>query len=56
MKFLTFLISLALVIATAHADPLVFQGNEGIGKGKHIVFLAGDHESPVGTLHGSRAG
>jgi putative membrane-bound dehydrogenase-like protein len=26
------------------AAPLVFEGTEGIGKGKHIVFLAGDHE------------
>lgn len=26
----------------ALADPLVFQGTEGLGKGKHIVFLAGD--------------
>ncbi|WP_009965383.1 PVC-type heme-binding CxxCH protein [Verrucomicrobium spinosum] len=26
------------------ADPLVYQGTEGPGKGKHIVFLAGDHE------------
>src|SRR3954452_7061037 len=28
----------------ANAAPLVFQGTEGPGKGKHIVFLAGDHE------------
>ncbi len=26
------------------AEPLVFEGSEGPGKGKHIVFLAGDHE------------
>ena len=26
------------------AGPLVFEGTAGIGKGKHIVFLAGDHE------------
>ena len=31
-------------MATASAAPLVFQGTEGLGKGKHIVFLAGDHE------------
>lgn len=34
-----------LVLATsANAAPLVFEGTEGPGKGKHIVFLAGDHE------------
>jgi hypothetical protein len=27
----------------ATAAPLVFEGKEGPGKGKHIVFLAGDH-------------
>ena len=26
------------------AGPLVYQGNEGPGKGKHIVFIASDHE------------
>ncbi|HSI64920.1 MAG TPA: ThuA domain-containing protein, partial [Candidatus Saccharimonadia bacterium] len=26
------------------AAPLVFEGTDGPGKGKHIVFLAGDHE------------
>ena len=26
------------------ADPLVYEGEEGVGKGKHIVFLANDHE------------
>ncbi|GAA5509445.1 ThuA domain-containing protein [Novipirellula caenicola] len=25
-------------------SPLVYQGTDGIGSGKHIVFLAGDHE------------
>ncbi len=29
---------------TASAAPLVYEGGEGIGKGKHIVFLANDHE------------
>lgn len=28
----------------ASAAPLVYEGTEGVGKGKHIVFLAGDHE------------
>lgn len=34
----------ALLMTSAHAAPLVFEGTEGPGKGKHIVFLAGDHE------------
>ena len=28
----------------ASAAPLVFQGTDGPGKGKHLVFIAGDHE------------
>lgn len=28
----------------ANADSLVFEGEAGPGKGKHIVFIAGDHE------------
>ena len=28
----------------ALAGPLVYEGKEGIGKGKHIVFIASDHE------------
>jgi len=30
--------------STALAAPLVYEGEEGIGKGKHIVFIANDHE------------
>ena len=33
-----------LATALSQAAPLVFEGNSGPGKGKHIVFLAGDHE------------
>jgi len=35
-----------MLVAAGSADaaPLVFEGTEGPGKGKHIVFLAGDHE------------
>ncbi len=29
---------------TEPAKHLVYEGTEGVGKGKHIVFLAGDHE------------
>lgn len=50
MKLKT-LITLALFAAitalsplTAAPEPLVYEGTEGPGKGKHIVFLAGDHE------------
>ncbi len=31
-------------LAVADEGPLVFQGDRGPGVGKHIVFLAGDHE------------
>ena len=34
----------ALATMSTHAAPLVFQGTDGPGNGKHIVFLAGDHE------------
>lgn len=30
--------------AVASAQGVVYQGDEGAGQGKHIVFLAGDHE------------
>ena len=29
---------------TALAGPLVYEGKEGVGKGKHIVFISSDHE------------
>lgn len=32
------------VVSTAGANPVVYEGTEGPGVGKHIVFLAGDHE------------
>lgn len=32
------------VCSSAMAQPLVYEGEGGLGKGKHIVFLAGDHE------------
>lgn len=32
------------MIPAALAEPLVYEGDSGVGKGKHIVFLAGDHE------------
>jgi putative membrane-bound dehydrogenase-like protein len=33
-----------VIVSAANAAPLVFQGAEGPGKGKHLVFIAGDHE------------
>ena len=31
-------------VSNLHADNLVYEGSDGIGAGKHIVFIAGDHE------------
>ena len=42
--FLLTFIGLVASAFPAFAAPLVFEGTEGPGKGKHIVFLAGDHE------------
>jgi type 1 glutamine amidotransferase len=39
----TFLTSL-LAIGPGHASSIVYQGDSGPGLGKHIVFLASDHE------------
>ncbi|MFT7618249.1 MAG: hypothetical protein ACI97A_001890 [Planctomycetota bacterium] len=36
--------TMPLKSAQDNANTVVWQGEEGIGKGKHIVFLAGDHE------------
>src|SRR6188768_3909342 len=45
MKHVLLTLALAfLVTARTNAAPLVYEGTEGPGKGKHIVFLAGDHE------------
>ena len=41
---LTLLSLVALTTASMHAAPLVFEGTDGPGKGKHLVFIAGDHE------------
>lgn len=42
MKYLTLLT--ALVFSSQVSAQLVYEGGEGPGKGKHIVFLASDHE------------
>ena len=43
---MAFLASLLLTSAAVGADTqsLVYEGGRGVGNGKHIVFLAGDHE------------
>jgi len=38
------LFSLLSLATFAPATPLVYQGSDGPGKGKHIVFMADDHE------------
>ena len=38
------LLLLATVCSAAAAGPLVYEGEAGPGKGKHIVFIASDHE------------
>ena len=45
MRFpLLTLLSFACFIHASEANTLVFEGTNGPGKGRHIVFLAGDHE------------
>ena len=38
------LLTLLSLAAFASAAPLVYEGTGGPGKGKHIVFMADDHE------------
>ena len=38
------LLTLTLTLSHTIAAPLVYDGTDGPGAGKHIVFLAGDHE------------
>jgi hypothetical protein len=44
MKPMIALLTLALATLNAAGAPLVYQGTDGPGKGKHIVFIASDHE------------
>jgi type 1 glutamine amidotransferase len=39
-----FVLSVACISASAHAEYLVYQGGEGPGKGKKIVLISGDEE------------
>jgi len=43
-QFTTTALAAASLYAAQPADHLVFEGGEGIGKGKHIVLIAGDEE------------
>ena len=40
---IAFILLLQLTVG-AIANPLVYEGTDGPGKGKHIVFIASDHE------------
>lgn len=44
MKSMIATAALFMITSTVAADPLVYEGSDGIGKGKHIVFVANDHE------------
>ncbi len=44
MRMVTVMMGLLLLAGSAAAQPLVHEGTAGPGLGKHIVFLAGDHE------------
>lgn len=44
VKRFLFLLAATMMAAPASAQPVVYEGTDGPGKGKHIVFLAGDHE------------
>src|SRR3954471_13882469 len=44
LVFALFLSLVMLAATSICAAPLVYEGTAGAGKGKHLVFLAGDHE------------
>ncbi|HRX79289.1 MAG TPA: hypothetical protein P5307_09530, partial [Pirellulaceae bacterium] len=44
MRFMLLFIFATTFASFVQADPLVFEGTTGVGTGKHIVFVAGDHE------------
>ncbi len=44
MKYLLVMTLAFATTAVARAEPLVYEGTEGVGVGKHIVFMANDHE------------
>ena len=44
MRSLALLSLLAFCLPSLLAKPLVYEGTKGLGKGKHLVFIASDHE------------
>ena len=44
MKTIFLILFVTAINSIAAAETLVYEGTEGIGKGKHIVFVANDHE------------
>lgn len=44
VRIATLMIGLLVLAANASAQVVVYEGKSGAGVGKHIVFLAGDHE------------
>lgn len=44
MNILRMLFATALTASAAPSSAIVYQGDSGPGKGRHIVFLASDHE------------
>ena len=44
LLFAFFAVVLSMIRTSSGEGPLSFEGTNGPGKGKHIVFLAGDHE------------
>ena len=44
MKTILTLAAVLIFTCSAFAENLVYEGTEGVGKGKHIVFIANDHE------------
>ncbi|MCB9952377.1 MAG: ThuA domain-containing protein [Planctomycetaceae bacterium] len=44
VKMVTAFLLMAMATATGSAQGVVYEGGSGVGNGKHIVFLAGDHE------------
>lgn len=44
MKFNFFAVLVFMMAMPAFAQTLVYEGSDGVGKGKHIVLIANDHE------------
>ena len=44
MRTLIAMVTLLCATSAAIAEPLIYEGTKGIGKDKHIVFIANDHE------------